>query len=152
VPAQVSSGLLSGGWFGSRRPAIDRRSSLALQPLRNPRVAWTPQDGGGPVAIEIPLERRPVPRPLLWLASKLARKEPPATRRLELDPVGSFVWRAADGRRTVRELIWLLAAEYHLNRKDAEVALLEFLRQLSSRNLLAFTHIPVRQAGEGRGQ
>jgi hypothetical protein len=136
---------------------MDRRRSLALKPLRTPDVAWAPQDGGGGVTIDIPLQRRPVPRPLLWLASKLARKEPPASRRLELDPVGSFVWRAADGRRTVRELIWLVAAEYRLNRKDAEVALLEFLRQLSTRNLMAFASLPDpnepgrRPEGEGRG-
>ena len=150
MPAQAAPGLFSGGWFGGRRPAIDRRRSLALKPVRNLKVPWAPQDGPGPVVMEIPLERRPVPKPLLWLASRLARAEPPASRRLELDPVGSSVWRWSDGHRTVRELIWLLAAEYHLNRKDAEVALLEFLGQLSSRNLLAFAHIPGRE-GEGRG-
>jgi len=122
--------------------ALDRRRSLALKPLRNPLVAWNPQQGSAPVTIEIPLQRRAVPKPLVWLASKLARRQPPTTRRIELDPVGTFVWRAADGTRSVRELIWLLAAEYRLNRKDAEVALFEFMRQLASRQLLGFAHIP----------
>ena len=128
--------------FARGAPALDRRRSLALKPLRNPAVAWNPRESGAPITIEIPLERRAVPKPLVWVAAKLARRQPPTTRRIELDPVGSFVWRAADGQRTVRELTWLLAAEYRLNRKDAEVALFEFMRQLASRNLLAFAHIP----------
>jgi len=131
---------------GKRRrgPPVDRRRSLALKPLRNPGVTWHPHEDAAPgaVTIEIPLRRRAVPKPLIWVASKLARRQPPGTRKLELDPVGSFVWRSADGTRTMRQLIWLLAAEYQLNRRDAEVALLEFLRKLSSRNLIAFAHIP----------
>jgi len=121
---------------------IDRRRSLALKPVRNPEAVWESAEGAGLVTIDIPLQRRPVPGPFLWLATKLARKAPPSSRRMELDQVGSFVWRAADGRRTMRELIWLLAAEYRLNRKDAEVALLEFVRQLSARNLMAFANTP----------
>ena len=96
--------------FGSRRPGMDRRRSLALKPVRNPEVAWGPPAGEGAVKISIPLQRRAAPKPLVWLATKLARKPPPSSRDLELDAVGSFVWRAADGTRTVRELIWLLAS------------------------------------------
>jgi hypothetical protein len=132
----------------TRRQPADRRRTFSLVPLRNPMVDWEPRENG-PVCIHVPLQRRPAPRPLLWIAAKLARKPPPDRRALELDPVGSFVWRAADGRRTVRQLIWLLAAEYRLNRKDAEVALLEFMRQLSSRNLLGFgsqPQVPADQA------
>ncbi len=135
-------GKLTSSFFTSRRQPVDRRRSLALKPVRNPDVPWSPQDAyDGPVTINIPLERRAVPKPLVWIASKLARKTPPNIRKLQLDPVGSFVWRSADGQRSVRELIWLLADEYHLNRRDAEVALLEFLGQLSQRNLIGFAHM-----------
>jgi len=132
------------GLLTKKGGGVDRRRSLTLKPLRNPQVDWTPQDlaDPNPITISVPLKRRPVPRPLLWLAAKLARKQPPSARRIELDPVGSFVWRAADGTRTVRQLIWELAAEYKLNRRDAEGALLEFLRKLSQRNLMGFAHIP----------
>ena len=140
------AGLLGrrSGIFGrGKGPPVDRRRGLALKPLRNPEIEWGPrEEPAGPVSIEIPLQRRPVPRPLMWLAAKLARQEPPSTKKLNLDPVGSFVWRSADGARTVRELIWLLAAEYKLNRRDAEFSMLEFLRQLSVRNLIGFAHIP----------
>ncbi len=138
-------GQLSTSFFGrSKGKQVDRRRSLALKPLRNPKVAWTPSEpkATGPVTIDIPLERKPVPKPVLWFASKLARRKPPDTRRLELDPVGSFVWRTADGKNTVRELIWKLAAEYQLNRRDAEVALIDFLGKLSQRNLIGFANIP----------
>jgi len=138
-------GQLATSFFGGRKGAkVDRRRSLALKPLRNPMLSWKhgDQPESEPVVIEIPLQRKPVPKPLVWFASKLARRMPPATRRLELDPVGSFVWRAADGNTTVRELIWKLAAEYQLNRREAEVALIEFLGKLSQRNLIGFANIP----------
>ena len=136
-------GSLTAPFFSSRRrEPVDRRRSLALKPIRNPSVNWKPQDQpDAPVTIEIPLQRRPVPKPLVWIATKLARQEPPTVRRLELDPVGSYVWRVTDGRLTVRELIWKLAEEYKLNRRDAEVALLEFMGKLSSRNLMGFANI-----------
>jgi len=134
------------GLFRSSKPAaLDRRRSLALKPLRNPGVSWEPVGGIGPVSIRIPLERRPAPKAVVWFAAKLARKQPPDFRTLELDDVGSFIWRLADGSRTVRDLIWQLAVEHRLNRKDAEVALLEFLRQLSTRNLMAFAELPTQQ-------
>ena len=136
-------GSLTAPFMSSRRgEPVDRRRSLALRPIRNPDVTWKPQDDpGAPVTIEIPLQRRAVPKPLVWIATKLARQEPPSVRRLELDPVGSFVWRTTDGSHTVRELIWRLAAEYKLNRRDAEVALLEFMGKLSARNLMGFANI-----------
>jgi hypothetical protein len=124
----------------------DRRQTMALAPLRNPTVAWSPP-ASAPVTIEIPLQRRPVARPLKWLASKLARREPPTVRRLELDPVGSFVWRAVDGTTTVRALIWRLAAEFKMNRRDAEASLLEFLSALSARNLLGFANMTAEAGG-----
>ncbi len=143
-------GQLTKSFFSRRRGQVDRRRSLALKPLRNPDVPWAPHDPyDGPVTIDIPLQRRAIPKPLVWVASKLARKTPPNIRKLQLDPVGSFVWRSADGHRSVRELIWLLAAEYRLNRRDAEVALLEFLGQLSQRNLIGFAHI--QQPGTQQG-
>jgi hypothetical protein len=137
-------GQLADSFFAGRgKHRIDRRRSLALKPLRNPDVNWGPQepDDSQPLIIEIPLQRKPVPKPILWFASKLARRKPPDKRRLELDPVGAFVWRAADGERTVRQLIWQLAAEYKLNRRDAETALLEFMGKLSVRNLLGFANM-----------
>jgi hypothetical protein len=131
-----------------QRTPPDRRRIMALMPIRNPHASWTPPVGPLPVIIRIPLQRRPAPKLLLWLATKFANRKPPDNRSLELDPVGSFVWRAVDGRTTVRQLIWRMVAEYKLNRKEAEVALLDFLRQLSSRNLIALGHIPADKGRE----
>jgi hypothetical protein len=136
-------GTWADSFFGGRKgPRIDRRRSLALKPVRNPKVSWSPAASAEDVTIEIPLRRRPVPKPLIWLATKLARRQPPDNRRLQLDAIGSYVWRCADGKHTVRELIWLLAAEYKLNRRDAEAALIDFLGKLSTRNILGFANIP----------
>ena len=55
-------------FFAGRRRgrAIDRRRSLALSPVRNPEVTWQPvSPAEGQVSIQIPLQRRPVPKPLI---------------------------------------------------------------------------------------
>ena len=133
-------GNLAQAFFPDKKgPRVDRRRSLALKLLRNPEVSWEPRDTGeGPVTIRIPLQRKKVPAPIMWLAKKLARQEPPKFKNLQLDPVGSYVWRNADGERTVREMIWKLCEEYMMNRRDAEFALLDFLGKLSTRNLIGF--------------
>ncbi len=58
-------------------------------------------------------------------------------KSFELDELGAFVWDAADGTRTVEGLIRHFAAEKKVNLREAEVAVLAFLKMLAKRNLMA---------------
>lgn len=62
----------------------------------------------------------------------------PLEKKIELDEIGSWVWRRCDDRTPVGELINMMAGEYKLSRKEAEVSLMSFLRSLSRKRLIGF--------------
>jgi hypothetical protein len=133
---------------GRRGKALDRRRTMALCLLRNPVVQWSEGEyADSSITLIIPLQRRQTSKTVEWLASKIARQQPPTHRKVALDPIGSYIWRAGDGTINVRQLIWSLADRFKLNRRDAESALLEFLSQLSARQLMGFVP-PQRQENE----
>ena len=65
-------------------------------------------------------------------------------RTVELDAMGSAVWRLIDGRRTAGEIAAALAEKYALDSREAELAVAEFLRLLGRRGAVA-----VAERGEG---
>ena len=62
----------------------------------------------------------------------------PEKRSIALDDVGSFVWKMIADGHNVREMIGKLSKEYKLNRREAEAALMEYLRTLAKKNLVGF--------------
>lgn len=120
-----------------------RDRSLSMKPLRNPlvRTEVVEREGegrGGATFLLVPVERTKRGRLVAWLLRRLSRRPLPEAKRIELDEIGAFVWGLCDGTRTTRRLIRELAREYHLNRRDAEASLVEFLRMLGRRNLVGF--------------
>jgi len=57
-------------------------------------------------------------------------------RNIDLDDIGSFVWKMCDGKNAVREIRDALVGEYKLSRREAETALMEYLKQLMKRKLV----------------
>lgn len=68
----------------------------------------------------------------------------PLTRRLELDELGSFCWRMVDGNTSVRQMGAALSGRYGLPRREAELAVAAFLRELGRRGVIGMS------AGNGR--
>ena len=62
---------------------------------------------------------------------------PPATRRLELDRLGSRVWEFCDDRRTVEEIVDAFADRYGLTFHEARAAVTGYLKMLIQRGALA---------------
>ena len=62
----------------------------------------------------------------------------PKSRSVQLDEVGSFVWQLCDGVNSIREMIRKLGSEYKLNRKEADVSLTTYLRDLAKRGIVGF--------------
>jgi hypothetical protein len=79
-------------------------------------------------------------RPLLlrWLAWLFRL---PVVVEVELDDIGSFVIARFDGR-TLGRIAEELAAHLQLTRREAEVALADFMRQLMQRRLAELAHMP----------
>lgn len=108
---------------------ITREQALAAKPLRNPELeAERTEDGE--VSVKIP--RRKV-----WWLNLLAKfGSVPEYRIVALDRVGSSVWELCDGEHTVKELIGTLAQKHQLGRKEAELSMVTYLRQLAERGII----------------
>lgn len=70
--------------------------------------------------------------PLQWVGFLMS------TRRIRLDPKGSFVWRALDGRETVRSLAARLRTEFGDEIEPAEERMGTLIRQLRSQELVVY--------------
>ncbi len=58
-------------------------------------------------------------------------------QRLELDELGSFVFRLIDGRRSVAQIIDEFVQRYRVNRREAELCTVAFLRKLAQKRLVS---------------
>jgi hypothetical protein len=132
-------------FWKKKTPALTRDESLdaVVAPLSGvePR-----EDEKGLVTLVVPFQASPMVRKISgWLGAAPGAGE----RKIELDEVGSFVWRMFDGKTPVREMIRRLAEKHKLNRKDAEVSLTTFVRTLASRKLVA---VVVRKNERGKSE
>lgn len=110
---------------------LSREQSLDAVVVASSAITVREREGGC-ITLRIPF--RPTPF-IAWLSRKL-KVGGESERPLELDEIGSFVWRMFDGRTTVRDMIERLSATYKLNRKDAEISLTTFIRSLVKKRLV----------------
>jgi hypothetical protein len=62
----------------------------------------------------------------------------PEERKISLDEIGAWVWSKCDGRISVNGMIDELAGKFNLKRKEAEVSLLKYLKNLGEKRLIGF--------------
>ena len=117
----------------------NRIEALASRPVRNREVVEEKLENGE-VLLTYPLSLRPW---LIALTARLGlRSSEPLTRKLQLDEMGSLTWALVDGNRTVQDMVELIGHRYNLNRRESEVALSRFLRELGRRGLIGFQPPP----------
>jgi len=110
--------------------APTRREWLALKPVRNPLLQW--RDEEGVIIIEIH-------RAQSWKTRLLNLVFPlPERHSVALDAIGSTVWRAADGEATVEQISKRLARELQIERREAEMSLQQFFKELGRRGYIGF--------------
>jgi len=112
-----------------RGPELTREQAMDARPLRNPGLKWRRNERSD-VVITLARRRDTKGRLLSFFFHV------PKSRDITLDEVGSKVWTLSNGRRSVDEMIDTLATEYKLNRREAEVSLTEYLRQLGQRGMV----------------
>jgi hypothetical protein len=75
-----------------------------------------------------------------WFAGILKRMKKTSeirrTRKLQLDILGTGVWDLVDGKSTVMEIIDSFAGIHQLYHKEAEVSVIQFLRELGRRGIV----------------
>ena len=107
--------------------------ALAYTPVKSLQITEVRMDSGE-VIIEYPLVVRP------WIAAVAKRLGAPQdrkqTKKLQLDAIGTSVWDLMDGNRTVRRITQIFAATHRLDKREAEVSVTRFIRELGRRGLL----------------
>ncbi len=119
------------GFFKREHPLqITREQAMSARPVRHPAIEAT-RDEKGEISLKIPRRKT-------WFVNLLARFGGiPEHRIVTLDAVGTGVWDLCDGRHSVKDLIATVAEQHKLSRKEAEVSLVTYLRQLAARGLIA---------------
>jgi hypothetical protein len=114
----------------SRRPS--RGQLLAAVAVRNPLVREASRAGGdaGSFVLRLSAPLRPS-----RLREILGRR--PLEKSFDLDELGAFVWNAIDGKRSVESLIRHFAEAHRVTLREADVAVIAFLKTLTERNLVA---------------
>ena len=113
------------------QPHLTKDDLLASRPVLNQALSWTVNDQNE-VVIEIPR------REAWWVKALSKIVYTPTKRSIALDEVGTSVWRMIETRATVQSMIGQLAKAYKLNRREAEAALIAYLRTLAKKNLVGF--------------
>jgi hypothetical protein len=118
-----------------RKNELTRETALNSIPLKNVQIREERRSGDS-ILIRYPVSLRP------WIAKILRRSTGDASairfRKLQLDGLGSEVWDLLDGVRSVRRIIEIFAASHQLPRREVEIAVTQFLRQLGRRGIIGF--------------
>jgi len=124
-------GLLERAGFKKKKPILSREQALGAKPIRNTLVQWERGEDG-----EIQIQ---IPRRTDRKARFLARLFPaPPVKVIVLDEVGSEIWDMCDGQTSVSELVQAIRKKYKLNRKETEMSVTLYLKQLAQRGLIGF--------------
>ncbi|OIQ50350.1 Coenzyme PQQ synthesis protein D [Pseudodesulfovibrio hydrargyri] len=104
-----------------------------MVPMRNEAVAVT-ELPEGLVRLAYPLAVKP------WfgrLADKVGLWDgSPMTKTVELDEMGTFVWRHIDGERSVRDIAEAFAETYQVQPRESELAVTAFIKTIGQRGII----------------
>ena len=104
---------------------------LRAVPYRNEMMEVTRRSDGGLLA-SIPMKRpRYMVPPLSWVLPYSTH------RRVELDALGAEVLDLCDGKRSIEGVIERFAAAHKLTFRESQLAVTQFLKQLTQRGLAA---------------
>ena len=117
---------------------------LNSRAARNEALAWDENDDG---EVVIMVERQENLR--VRLLSKIFYI--PQERKITLDEVGTEVWQMCNGKTSVAQMIERLGKKYQLNRKEAEVSLLSYLKTLGQKRFVGFLIIEGDKGKAERG-
>jgi len=115
-------------------PAPSRDLSLDCVPVKNPELVEHEQEDGD-LCLTYPVRVKPWFQGIFKTVSR--RQSDILERKLQLDSLGTSVWMMIDGRKSVKDIILAFQTEHKLNRREAEMSVSAFMKQLGKRGLLA---------------
>lgn len=122
-------------WFKKKEPmpTISRAEALNMVPVRNNEVSEKIVSGDL-VQLSYPLAVKP------WFG-RLAEKvgmwdERPMVKHLELDEMGTFVWRLINGEHSVRQIAAEFTSHYEVQMREAELSVTAFIKEIGQRGII----------------
>lgn len=117
-----------------QQPELElRQESLQCVPVKNPELQE--QETNGELRLTYAVRVKP------WFSrvfkTVAGRENDTIDRKLQLDTLGTSVWRMIDGVRNVDDIIRLFQDDHKLNRREAEISVSSFLKELGKRGLIA---------------
>lgn len=122
--------------------------ALSCIPVKNPRLAEQ-ENENGELCLTYQVRVKPWFQTIYKRFSR--RGEAAIDRKLQLDELGTAVWRMIDGRRSVREIIDAFQAAHRLGGREAELSVSTFLKELGKRGLLAMREGTTNHSGHPGG-
>ena len=117
----------------SEKYQVSREQALKSIPVKNIQISEELSEGG-----EVIIHYLTTMRP--WISKLVNRlggaEVQPQTKKLQLDQLGTEVWKLIDGNRSVRLIIRAFAESNQLQTREAEVAVTQFIRDLGKRGLI----------------
>ena len=111
----------------TKEPKIDRRRSLSGVPVLNEGVQVATEADRATLVV-----RRNRPNGFL------ARFQPRVLERtVKLDELGTFVLKQIDGQKDVLRIIDAFIGQYRINRREAELSIVAFIRSLAERRVIS---------------
>ncbi len=116
------------------RDALTRDHALECVPVKNPQIAEQENDSGE-LCLAYQVRIRPWFQQIVRRIT--GRVDDIIDRKLQLDMLGTSVWRMIDGRRKVSGIVDDFQELHQLNRREAEISVTTFLKELGRRGLIA---------------
>lgn len=112
---------------------VSRAQALKSIPVKNSQISEESSESG-----ELVIHYLTTMRP--WISKMVRRlggtEAQPQTKKLQLDQLGTEVWKLIDGNRSVRRIVKAFAESNRLQNREAEVAVTQFIRELGKRGLI----------------
>lgn len=113
-------------------PEISREDALRCTPVKNSSVQETFRDNGD-VILEYPLHIKPF---FLSLYKRFNNSFTPPMKKLQLDEMGTEVWKIIDNKKSTHSIIKTFAHRYNISLQEAEQSVTAFLLELGKRGLI----------------
>jgi hypothetical protein len=117
----------------SSPPAFNRQEALKCVPLVNTSVSSTESESGL-IILEYTLHVKPF---FVSLFRRFQQSDALPTKKLQLDEMGSLVWKSIDGENNVQSIIGSFAGTYNITLQEAEKSVTAFLVELGKRGIIA---------------
>ncbi len=117
----------------TQRPTLSRSDALRCIPVANLSVQVIELENGE-ILLEYPLQIKPF---LQSLFERFQKEQGVPTKKLQLDEMGSIVWKQINGKNNTQAIITQFAKTYGITLQEAEKSVTTFLVELGKRGIIA---------------